>query len=101
MKKILVAATLLLSLSGVANAFYIQAQCQFTGAVGTCAVFNQWATPIACSLQAEGQVSSGVWGSAWENAYIYPGQYGYVYVNANNPWIDPLVFVRGFANCQF
>lgn len=101
MKKILLAATLLLSLTGAANAFFVQAQCQFNSATGSCAVFNQWATPIACQLQAEGQVSSGVWGSAWENAYIYPGQYGYVYVNANNPWIDPLVFVRGYANCQF
>lgn len=101
MKKILIALSLLVTLTGAANAFYVQAQCQFNSATGTCAVFNQWATPIACSMAAEGQVASGAWGSVWENAYIYPGQYGYVYVNANNPWIDPLIFVRGYANCTF
>lgn len=99
MKKILALISLFSTIN--ASAFQIQAQCRFNQASGECAVYNQWAQPIFCSLQARGQVASGVWANAWENVTVYPGSYAYVYVNANNPSFDPLVYVTGSANCQF
>ena len=99
MKKIIASTLLLASIN--ASAFQIQAQCRFNRAEGECSVFNQWPQPMYCSLQAKGQVASGVWANVWENVTVYPGSYAYVYVNANNPSFDPLVYVTGFASCQF
>jgi hypothetical protein len=99
--KVFLITTLLTLTFQSASAFQIQANCQFNQSQGVCQVFNQWTTPIYCSLKAQGQTNYGVWANAFINATIYPGDYAYVYVNANNPYMDPLVFVQGSANCQF
>ncbi len=100
MKKFL-ALTILAMLSFSASAFQMQANCQFNRSVGQCSVYNNWGVPVFCTLRAQGQVASGAYGYAYEQATIYPGSYAYVYVYANNPMIDPLVFVTGNASCQF
>lgn len=94
----------LLALAGSmtsAHAMFVQAQCDFNAAQGQCTVYNQWSTPILCELAAQGQVSSGAWINESGYAMIYPGSYGYVYVYAMNPAIDPLIYVAGSANCSF
>ncbi len=83
------------------SAFSINLNCQFNAITGNCAAFNTWNYPIYCSLRANGLLLSGITISAWNNATIFPGQYAYVYLNTNNPNIDPLVDVQGYANCKF
>jgi hypothetical protein len=99
--KSLLSVLTLITLSSMANAFQVSASCSFSAASGQCAVYNQWYSPMKCSLRAQGQVSSGAYVDVWENVYVYPGEYAYAYVNANNPYYDPLIAVAGSANCQF
>ena len=97
-------AALLLTLFALetsAHAFNIQARCEFVPAEGRCTVLNQWARPIRCELFARGQVSSGAYLNESVAGVLLPGQWAYVTVYANNPEVDPLVFVTGNANCAF
>jgi len=100
MKKFIAALSFLM-LSTSAFAFQMQANCQFNRSVGQCSVYNSWGVPVYCTLRAQGQVASGAYGYAYENVTVYPGSYAYVYVYANNPVIDPLVFVTGNATCSY
>lgn len=99
-KLVLVLGLAVVSLSASAQSMSVQASCQFNRAEGRCAVYNQWNRPIYCELRAQGQVASGAWGSVYEDATIYPGNYAYVSVYANNPQYDPIVNVRGSAQCR-
>jgi hypothetical protein len=100
MKNLLVVSSLLAVFSATANAYQLQAQCQFNQFQGQCSVLNYTNMVLHCSLQAQGQTYSGFYAYGYENVVLYPGQYAYVYVGANNGYMDPLVFVSGFANCQ-
>lgn len=99
MKKIIAILAIILSISS-AQAFLIEANCNFNQAQGQCAIFNQSYAPIYCQLFVQGQVYTGEFIN--ESAYVtvYPGTYSYASVYAFNPMMDPLVFVRGNALCQ-
>ena len=81
-------------------AFQLGAECNFSPAYGECRVTNNTNRPISCRLNIFGQTSMGYTFSGSENAFLYPGQYAYAYVYANNPNINPLVIVRGNADCR-
>lgn len=100
MKKILVSSFLFLLLLNVANAYQFQAQCSFSQFQGQCSVLNYTNYPLRCNLYAQGRTSSGFNANAYEFVNLYPGQNAYVYINANNGYVDPLVYVSGYANCQ-
>jgi hypothetical protein len=100
MKKLLISFSLFVQLSGVANAYPIQAQCSFNQFQGQCSIFNYSNFPVRCNLQAQGRTFYGFNASAYEFVVLYPGQNAYVYVYANNGYMDPLVYVAGYANCQ-
>lgn len=94
--------TLIMLLSSTYSfAFQMGAQCHFSPAYGECQVVNNTNRPIACHLNIFGQTAMGYTFSGFENAFLYPGQYAYAYVYANNPSFDPLVIVRGNANCDY
>lgn len=99
MKIVLGIAIASLSFSAVAQ-MSVRANCEFNQAVGRCAVYNQWNRPMQCDLRAQGQVYSGAFLNVYESVVVYPGQYAYAYVQANNPQRDPLVNVSGSANCS-
>lgn len=101
MKKILAITTLLVSVNSFAYSFSMNLNCEVQyGVSGSCEVVNQLPTPIACQLSAQGQTQSGAWMNLYGQGYIYPGQVSWVNVSANNPYIDPLLFVQAQANCQ-
>ena len=99
MKKIFALITLITTLS-TAQAFYINAECSFNQAVGQCAVFNASYAPIFCQLAAEGALATGQYVYGNVVSQIAPGQYAYVTVNAVAPYLNPLTYVVGFAECQ-
>jgi hypothetical protein len=98
MKKILLGS--MIALSFQANAFMMNAECNYNSAHGECSVINNTPNPIRCSLHIDGRTASGATGFANEVAVLYPNQYAYAYINANNPALDPLVYVNGYANCK-
>lgn len=94
------AAVIFLTFSGLSSAFMMGTQCNFNQAHGECSVYNDTPNTISCRINIFGQVRSGATFNGFEFATLYPGQYAYAYVNANNPYIDPLVIVRGNATCN-
>lgn len=106
MKKLLVLAALASALSIQPAAaqngpFSVNADCSFNPAVGQCAVYNQWMSPIFCDIRIRGRTASGTWFTGRENVVVYPGQNAFAYVYARNPNFDPLVDTGGAANCRF
>ncbi len=99
MKNLLAALSFFVIFSGAANAFQLQAQCQFNQFQGECTVTNLTFNVASCQLQIQGLTRSGAYFYGYENVNLFPGQMGYAYVNANNGYIDPLISVSGFANC--
>jgi hypothetical protein len=100
MKKFLITSSLFMLVSGVANAYQFQAQCSFNQFQGQCSVFNYTNFAVRCNLQAQGRTFYGYNANAYESVILYPGQNAYVYVYANNGYMDPLVYVAGYANCM-
>jgi hypothetical protein len=69
--------------------------------MGECSVVNESNFPARCQLQIQGRTSMGYTFNGFENVFLYPGQNAWAYVYANNPMIDPLVFVGGYATCNY
>lgn len=105
MKKLLALAVLASALSvqpasAQGGSFSLNADCSFNPAVGQCAVYNQWMTPIYCDVRIRGRTMSGAWFTGRENVVVYPGQNAFAYVYAQNPNFDPLVDTSGSAYCR-
>jgi hypothetical protein len=99
MKILVVLFLAVISFSG--NAILtMNAQCNFNQAYGECRVVNNTPTPLRCRLTIYGRTYSGATFTGFEHAFLYPGQYAYAYVYANNPAIDPLSNVYGTATCR-
>lgn len=99
--KTLLIASLVTLFSVSANAqIFLRAQCNFNQFQGECSVVNHTNMTLQCHLEAQGRTYSGFYANAFVNAFLYPGQNAWVYVNSNNGYVDPLVFVSGSANCQ-
>lgn len=100
MKKIIAVSGLLFSLNSYSQMFSINLNCEVVyGVRGSCQVYNQFPRPIQCKIAAQGQTQSGAWVNLFGQGMIYPGQTAWVNVNANNPNIDPLLYVQARANC--
>jgi hypothetical protein len=98
MKKLIVIIGLLTS--GLSFGFDIAANCHFDPSYGECSVVNDTQMPVKCKLQIQGRTSMGYTYNGFEFVFLYPGQYAYAYVYANNPMVDPLVQVSGSAQCK-
>ena len=100
MKKIIAVTLLAFSATSFAYSFNMSLNCNVAyGVGGSCQVFNQLPRPIQCYISARGQTRFGAWINLNGQGIIYPGHQAYVTVNANNPNIDPLLFVQANANC--
>jgi hypothetical protein len=89
----------LLALSFSSQAFILTAQCSFNNQVGICHVVNNTGELIFCNLEASGKTSRGARGRFYERGFLPSGSSMSVYVYANNPQLDPLIEVGGFAKC--
>lgn len=99
MKKII--ALSLMCFSFASQAFFMNTQCYFDRARGECTAFNHTPRTITCQLTIQGRTASGAFFNGFEFVTLYPGQYAWAYVYAQNPMYDPLVFVNGTAQCQY
>ena len=101
MKQLFAVTSLILSTNIYAYTFSMNLNCQVIyGVRGACQVVNQLPAPIQCNISAQGQTQSGAWANLFGQGTVYPGQSAIVYVNANNPYIDPLIFIQAQANCS-
>ena len=102
MKKSLVifGLSLVFSLSAYAAPVFIYPICYNGPAVGECHLVNNTGKVIACNIQARGQTVHGIMINAFEYATLYQGMFASVTVYANNPMLDPLVYVRADAFCN-
>jgi hypothetical protein len=99
MKKLLIAAFLMTgSFQAFAyNWFPVQVSCNVNSATARCAVYNRYYRPMFCNIQVSGRTYFGY--SAVNR--VFAGSYGYAFVNANNPYNDPLVRAWANAQCRF
>lgn len=80
--------------------FRAEAQCWFNQAEGYCRVYNTLPMPIYCQGIVQGMTYSGYYATVNFRSVIQPGQYANAWVQANNPYADPLVDVGGNISCQ-
>lgn len=100
MKKLIATSLLLISANTFAYNFSMALNCEVVyGVRGACQIVNRLPMPIGCKISAQGQTQSGAWANLFGQGTVYPGQSAWVYVNANNPYIDPLLFVQAQASC--
>lgn len=76
------------------------ANCHFNSNNGECSVVNETPNTINCHLNIYGRTRMGYTYSGFEQVVLYPGQEAWAYVYAKNPAVDPLVEVKGSANCN-
>lgn len=100
MKQILIATTMTLINTLAWAQFSMTANCHFNAGRGQCLVANTTGYILQCTLRAHGQLASGQFLEAWQNAIIYPGNFAYVYIYADNPYYNPLIAIRGLATCS-
>ncbi len=103
-KALAIAAVLLFSTKVTAyNWFNLQANCYINNySSASCQACNwNFYRPIFCQMRVNAQTSRGAFFNAFQNAYVYPGQCMNGFVNANNPYFDPLVFANAHVVCRF
>ncbi|MCH2534036.1 MAG: hypothetical protein MK008_06310 [Bdellovibrionales bacterium] len=103
MKVLVVLISLLLS-SGLhaQQWFNVNANCQINAATTRCMACNySYNVPIYCNVNARAVSSYGYWMNNYNQGVVHPGNCIYVYINANNPSVDPLVSGSANAQCRF
>ena len=103
MKKLLIAAFLMTcSVQAFAyNWFPVQVSCTVNSATARCAVYNNSYRPMICNIQVSGRTFYGYSAINRMSVRVFGGSYGYAFVNANNPYNDPLVRAWANAQCRF
>ena len=91
MKKVLLSMFLVLSLSAIANAFWVNPQISVSQTLVRVQVVNTWGMPIFCTGEARAYTFYGQFVSGYMNrALIYPGNFSFidVYTNQFNPFVN-------------
>lgn len=104
MKKLVLIASTLLTLSTAAQARYFRmgADCFVqSGRKGICVAYNDSNRPMYCRGRVYGETYYGYSFRANGSGTVYPGQEFYLYVYAQNPMNDPLVQTSGNIECRF
>lgn len=102
MKSFFLVCMALFSLSSNVQAFYVEANCYVqSGARAVCEVCNHQGSPMLCEIRSRGLTSRGAWINNRGRGVIQAGQCATTWVQANNPYIDPLVDASASANCRF
>ncbi|EQC48655.1 hypothetical protein M899_1027 [Bacteriovorax sp. BSW11_IV] len=100
MKKIILLALTLASVSSMARSFRVNADVSFNNTHAQAVVQNYWNRAMVCSGRASGFTQNGVrLDSFMNNVVIYPGSYAYINVYTNR--FDPFMDVRASVKCRF
>lgn len=102
MKKLILIASTLLTLSTAAEARYFQmgVQCYAGQAKAECVAYNDSNQVLFCRGKIYGETSYGYRAKGSQKGTVYPGQRFYMYVRANNPYQDPLIDAWGNVECR-
>ena len=105
MKKNLLILTFLMTCSTQVfayNWYRVNANCTINRSQVECSVKNTKSFPVYCELSSQAMTRSGINGRNFANGWVQPySGYMYVYINANNPYNDPLVRANAQARCRF
>ena len=103
MKKLLIAAFFMTcSFQAFAyNWFPVQVSCNVNSTKARWAVYHRYYRPMICNIQVSGRTYYGFSAVNRMSVRVFAGSYGYAFVNANNPYNDPLVRAWASAQCRF
>ena len=108
MRKFIIMASMLFSLNALSfyncnfyGVFNVNANCFVSGATSRCVVQNHCGRPMYCRVQAQAVSSYGYFLNGWNEGMVYPGGFLQVFINAANPYADPIVRANAQAQCQF
>lgn len=91
LKSFLLAASLSLLTINAKAWWDVSANIKVTNTLVEAVVYNDWAEAIYCEGYVYARSASGVQAEIWMGEVIYPGQFGFAYLYAINPYVDPLV----------
>ena len=102
MKKLILIASTLLTLSTAVQARYFNmaVQCYADQAIAECVAYNDSNQVLFCRGRIYGQTSYGFRANGNQRGTVYPGQRFYMKMYANNPYQDPLVDAWGNVECR-
>lgn len=105
MNKIFIAITICFvstaSSAQVRRWFYQPMNCFVSGSGANCQTVNHRFNPIYCEAEASARTYRGFFLRGFFRGWIQPRQSGYIYINANNPYRDPIVRTQARARCLF
>lgn len=101
MKKLILSLVLLSSSTLAQGYISLEANCNINSATARCEVYNYLNQPVYCEATAQGITRYGFYAEVSGEAWILPGHSLYLNVNANNPFIDPLIEASAFTDCHF
>ena len=91
---------LMISLSAVARPVFLVPTCNWGPAYGECRLWNTSRMVVGCELITQGQTRMGSYINLPRYDVLYQGMTMWTSVNANNPYIDPIVFMSATAICN-
>ena len=101
MKKLILTLTILLT-SFTASAWQYNMGATWTPQRAQVQVVNNYGRTIVCNGNLVGQFANGMTANAWmSNQYIPAGQFRYLFVNAQNAYMNPVVYAQANINCEF
>jgi hypothetical protein len=74
--------------------------CNFGPAYGECRLLNTYPRPVNCEFIVHGQTRLGSHINGFQYIMLYQGMFAWYNVQANNPYIDPIIFLTANANCN-
>jgi hypothetical protein len=101
MKKIILALAITLT-SFTANAFQYHMNATWTPQKATVNVVNSYGRSIICSGNLVAQYGDGYSANAWMRGQFIPaGTHRFLFVNAINAYMNPIVYAQANINCEF
>ena len=91
---------LMISLSAVARPVFLIPTCNWGPAYGECRLWNTSGEVVGCELLTFGQTRSGASINLPRYDVLYQGMTSWTSIRANNPYIDPIVFMSATAICS-
>jgi hypothetical protein len=102
MKKFIATLMFMACINGASAAgpVFLYPTCSYGPAGGECTLFNSSGKDISCNIHARAQTQRGSYITAYDYRILYQGQFAWVRVYANNPQMDPIVYINATAFCN-
>lgn len=99
MKKLLL-ALLLVSTSAFAEPVFLFPTCNYYPEYGECRLWNTSGKEVTCNFNMTSSTRMGSSINGYQYVVLYQGMIAYQYARANNPRLDPIVYLNANAFCN-